>query len=66
MLLIGGLKEKSFAAFKKVSKTVFIPKQNQKNLNDIPDEVKQAIEFIPVSTYDEVFENYSKEDNKEI
>lgn len=60
VLPIGGLKEKSFAAFKKGVKTVFIPKQNQKNLNDIPDEVKQAIEFIPVSSYDEVFEKLFK------
>ncbi|MBU4689755.1 endopeptidase La [Mycoplasma zalophidermidis] len=55
VLEIGGLKEKSFAAFKKGIKTVFIPKSNQKNLIDIPEEVKKAIKFVPVENYDEIY-----------
>ncbi|WP_408633493.1 endopeptidase La [Mycoplasmopsis felifaucium] len=56
VLEIGGLKEKSFAAYKKGVKTVFIPKANEKNLVDIPDEVKEQITFKPVQTYDEIYE----------
>ncbi|WP_396888610.1 endopeptidase La [Mycoplasma sp. CSL7475-4] len=56
VLEIGGLKEKSFAAYKKGVKTVFIPKSNQKNLKDIAQEVKEAIKFIPVESYDEIYE----------
>ncbi|QBF34531.1 endopeptidase La [Mycoplasmopsis phocirhinis] len=56
VLEIGGLKEKSFAAYKKGVTTVFIPKANQKNLKDIAQEVKDAIKFIPVENYDEIYE----------
>ncbi|UUD35690.1 endopeptidase La [Mycoplasmopsis caviae] len=54
---IGGLKEKSFAAYKKGIKTVFIPKDNEKNIADIPDEVRKAITFIPVESYDEIYQH---------
>ncbi|TQC51437.1 endopeptidase La [Mycoplasmopsis mucosicanis] len=60
VLEIGGLKEKSFAAFKKGIKTVFIPKSNEKNLKDIPSEVKDAITFIPVDKYEQVYEKLFK------
>nr|WP_245595524.1 endopeptidase La [Mycoplasma simbae] len=60
VLEIGGLKEKSFAAFKKGVKTVFIPKTNEKNLVDIPDEVRNAITFIAVEDYDQIFEKLFK------
>ncbi len=56
VLEIGGLKEKSFAAFKKGVKTVFIPKNNSKDLKDIPDEVKKAIKFVPVERYEQIYE----------
>ncbi|WP_029513190.1 endopeptidase La [Mycoplasmopsis primatum] len=56
VLEIGGLKEKSFAAYKKNIETVFIPKSNEKNLADIPDEVKENVKFIPVSHYDEIWD----------
>lgn len=58
---IGGLKEKSFAAYKKGIKTVFIPKDNEKNLADIPEEVKKAITFIPVETYEEIYNHIFKD-----
>lgn len=54
VLMIGGLKEKSIAACKFGLKEVLIPKQNEVDLNDIPNEVKEAVRFIPVSTLDEV------------
>jgi ATP-dependent Lon protease len=54
VLPIGGLKEKSLAAHRGGITTILIPKANEKDLRDIPDEVKQAIQFIPVAQMDEV------------
>ena len=50
---IGGLKEKLLAALRSGVKTVLIPQENEKDLADIPDNVKSALEIIPVSTVDE-------------
>ncbi|MGL4343243.1 MAG: endopeptidase La [Metamycoplasmataceae bacterium] len=55
VLAIGGLKEKSLAAYRYGIKTIFIPKGNKRNLVDVPKEVKDSIEFIPVSHYDEIY-----------
>ena len=54
VLPIGGLKEKLLAALRGGVKTVLIPIDNAKDLEDIPDNVKSALEIIPVSTVDEV------------
>ncbi|MBF0580266.1 endopeptidase La [Erysipelotrichaceae bacterium RD49] len=54
VLPIGGLKEKSLAAYRSGITTIIIPKGNVKDLDDIPAEVKEAVNFIPVSTLDEV------------
>ncbi len=54
VLPIGGLKEKSLAAMRARITTVIIPKLNEKDLVDIPEEVKQQIEFVPVETVAEV------------
>jgi ATP-dependent Lon protease len=54
VLPIGGLKEKLLAALRGGVKTVLIPKENEKDLADIPDNVKSGLEIIPVSTVDEV------------
>jgi ATP-dependent Lon protease len=54
VLPIGGLKEKSLAAMRAGITTVIIPKQNEKDLVDIPEEAKQKIQFVPVETVDEV------------
>ena len=51
-LPIGGLKEKSMAAYKAGCDTVIIPKDNFKDLSEICDEVKTAVRFIPVSSFD--------------
>src|ERR1700741_551678 len=51
---IGGLKEKLLAALRSGVKTVLIPAENEKDLADIPSNVKEALEIIPVSTMDEV------------
>jgi ATP-dependent Lon protease len=54
VLPIGGLKEKLLAALRGGVKTVLIPKDNEKDLADIPDNVKQGLEIVPVATVDEV------------
>ena len=54
VLPIGGLKEKLLAALRAGIKTVLIPKDNEKDLADIPANVKSGLEIIPVSTADEV------------
>lgn len=53
-LAIGGLKEKSMAAYKAGCDTVIIPKDNLKDLAKISDEVKSNVNFVSVSSFDEV------------
>jgi len=57
VLPIGGLKEKLLAALRGGVKTVLIPIDNAKDLADIPENVKSALEIIPVSTVDEVLKH---------
>ncbi|MGE0828474.1 MAG: endopeptidase La [Hyphomonadaceae bacterium] len=54
VLPIGGLKEKLLAALRGGVRTVFIPKDNEKDLADIPENVKAGLEIISASTVDEV------------
>ncbi len=54
VLPIGGLKEKLLAALRGGIKTVLIPKDNEKDLADLPDNVKRALTIIPVTILDEV------------
>ncbi len=54
VLPIGGLKEKLLAALHGGLKTVLIPKDNEKDLAEIPDNVKKGLDIIPVSTVEEV------------
>ncbi len=54
VLPIGGLKEKLLAALRGGVRTVLIPKENEKDLAEIPENVKQGLEIIPVGTVDEV------------
>jgi ATP-dependent Lon protease len=56
VLQIGGLKEKLLAAHRGGSKTVLIPDENVKDLVDIPDNVKNRLEIIPVKWIDKVLE----------
>ena len=51
---IGGLKEKLLAALRGGLKTVLIPKENERDLPEIPDNVKKGLEIVPVATVDEV------------
>ncbi|WP_119678490.1 endopeptidase La [Indioceanicola profundi] len=56
VLPIGGLKEKLLAALRGGIKTVLIPKDNEKDLADIPENVKKGMEIVPVSVVDEVLQ----------
>jgi len=56
VLAIGGLKEKLLAAHRGGIKTVLIPEENVKDLTDIPDNVKNQLEIIPVRWIDRVLE----------
>lgn len=53
---IGGLKEKALAAYRSGIRTVIIPQHNQKDLIDIPKEVSDKVEFIPVEHMEQVIE----------
>ena len=54
VLPIGGLKEKSMAAYKNGIDTVFIPKQNERDISEFDDAVKEKITFIPVEDFTDV------------
>jgi ATP-dependent Lon protease len=54
---IGGLKEKLLAALRSGVKTVLIPEENEKDLADVPDNVKSSLQIIPVSHLDEVLQH---------
>lgn len=55
VLAIGGLKEKSLAAFRAGFKRLIIPRENEKDLADVPDEVKTKLDVIMVDNIDQVF-----------
>ena len=56
VLPIGGVKEKVLAAYKDGIKTVILPKANENNIEEIPEEVRDKIEIILVESFDEVLE----------
>lgn len=55
VIAIGGLKEKSIGACRNYIKTIFIPKDNLKDLDDIPKEITSLIKYIPVTNYSDIF-----------
>ena len=55
VLAIGGLKEKTMAAYTSGVKTVFIPKENVPDIDDIDEKVKNNVKIIPVSNIEEIF-----------
>ncbi|MEK3882665.1 endopeptidase La [Paenibacillus sp. PL2-23] len=57
VLPIGGLKEKSLAAHRAGIKKVLLPKDNERDLRDIPDSIREAMAFVPVSHMDEVLQH---------
>ena len=56
VLPIGGLREKSMAAYREGMKLVLIPKDNESDLYDVDEEVKQNLTFMPVSTLEQVLD----------
>lgn len=63
---IGGLREKTVAAKRNGIKTIFIPKANERDLDEIPDIVKEGIKFIPVTNAMEVMKQVFQNPKKEI
>ncbi|MBR6764903.1 MAG: endopeptidase La [Clostridia bacterium] len=57
VLAIGGLKEKSLAAYRGGIRRIIIPFDNQKDIEDVPKEVRDKIEYIPISSVDQVLDN---------
>ncbi|MGO4543170.1 endopeptidase La [Paenibacillus sp. 2TAB23] len=57
VLPIGGLKEKSLAAHRAGIRTILLPKENERDLRDIPDSVRHDMQFFPVSHMDEVLQH---------
>ena len=60
ILAIGGLKEKVIGAHRAGIKKIIIPRENQKDLDEITDDIKKDIEFILVSNYNEVHQKIFK------
>ncbi|MFA5560680.1 MAG: endopeptidase La [Acholeplasmataceae bacterium] len=60
VLPIGGLKEKAIAAHRSGLKTILIPKENIRDIDDIPEEVRKALKIIPVENIMDVFQNAFK------
>jgi ATP-dependent Lon protease len=56
VLPVGGIKEKVLAAYRAGCKMVILPKRNQANLEDLPDEVMEDVEFVFVETMKDVLE----------
>ncbi|WP_459499252.1 endopeptidase La [Bacillus sp. C1] len=57
VLPIGGLKEKTLSAHRAGLKKIILPAENEKDLDDIPESVKENLTFVPVSHLDEVLEH---------
>jgi ATP-dependent Lon protease len=56
VLPVGGIKEKIIAAHRAGAKKVILPAENEKDLEDVPEDVRSEIEFIPISTIEELME----------
>lgn len=64
VLGIGGLKEKVIGAYRAGIEKIFIPKENEKDLKDIPENIRENIKFILVSNYMEIYNEIMKEKEK--
>lgn len=60
ILPIGGLKEKAIGAYNSEVNKIFIPKENEKDLEEIPDEIKNNLKIILVSKYEEIYKQLFK------
>ena len=64
VLGIGGLKEKIIGAHRAGIKKIILPQENEKDLDEIPNEVKESIEFKFVKKYEEIYKLLFKVGNK--
>ena len=64
VLGIGGLKEKVIGAHRAGVRTIFIPVENEKDLDEIPNDIKHDITFIPVHNYHDIYKSLFKETKK--
>ncbi|MCQ6273495.1 endopeptidase La [Bacillus sp. V3B] len=65
VLPIGGLKEKTLSAHRAGLTTIICPKENEKDLDDIPESVREELEFVLVSHVDEVLQHALKSEGQE-
>ena len=65
ILPIGGLKEKLISAFSNGIKTVYIPYDNENDLDDVPKIVKEKLEIILVKDYEDIYNNIFKIKDKD-
>ena len=56
VLPIGGLKEKVLAAYREGIRTIILPKENERDIDDIPEQVKEKMKFVPVENMDQVLD----------
>jgi ATP-dependent Lon protease len=64
VLPIGGVKEKVLAAHRNGSRTVILPKRNENDLDDVPEEIKKSMKFVFVETVDEVLDSALEANHK--
>lgn len=63
VLPIGGLKEKVIGAYRAMINKIFIPRENEKDLKEIPDYIKDKIEFVLIDNYLDIFNNIGGKKN---
>ena len=66
VLPIGGLREKSIAASRSGLVKIYIPEENTRDIDDIPEEVRSKLEIIPVSDISEILNDIFKPESKTI
>ncbi|MCX7959119.1 MAG: endopeptidase La, partial [Deltaproteobacteria bacterium] len=67
ILPIGGLKEKALAAYRNNISRLIIPQKNRKDIEEIPEEIRKSIRFIPISGMEEVIlESFDRKSIMEI
>lgn len=66
VLPIGGLKEKVIGAYRAMINKIFIPRENEKDLKEIPDYIKDKIEFVLIDNYLDIFNNIGGKKNSTI
>jgi ATP-dependent Lon protease len=57
VLLVGGMREKALAAYRAGFRAMLFPAANVKDLDEVPEDVRERLELMPVETMDDVFEH---------